>query len=461
MRRAFAILSAVSLLLMAAVLGHWFAGADLESPPDPPMATMRHILAKEIPEVRFDDVELSDVLDFVRDIGFEPPSRNTGLRPLHAPYEPSDPAVDLDVDRRAIQESGGDLHAMVHLKRSSIPLGCLVAELAEPQHLQCWADRSLLHIAPRGAAMAFEEVERRRFLRAPRDLAVSFALDRPMVRLSNNEKIPLPQALFEAGAAANVSIRTDWQALSRAGVSSISPVALAVRYSSVRTFLSVALRDAAHPGVLQFQIRNGQVLVSTRGSFDSEQKRYAPWTIAAILAATAILTAARLFRRRRRPGRRPWSIRAVAGLVVLLGGIAFLAAAWLPPQAWEFTVGTRRITYSSGAGLMDFWIAPTDPMIPYRAARAAGSPQFNEVSHERWGFAFARNKWPLDTVFIEAPCAASAGLLGVFPMLWAGATTAAAMRRRLRRRAGHCIVCGYDLRAATHPKCPECGSIAT
>jgi hypothetical protein len=459
-RRTFAILAAVSLVLMAAILGQWLAGADLESPPDPPMAAMRHILAKEIAEIRFDDVDLWDVLDFIRDIGFERPSRNTGLRPLGAPYEPSDPPVDLDVDRRAIQESSGDLHPTVRLKRGSTLLGSLIAEIVEPHHLQCWADKSLLHIATSGAAVKFDEIERRRFLRASRDLAVSFALDRPMVRQSDDEKIRVSRALFEAGAAADVSIRTDWQALAHAGVSGSFEVAPTVRHASVRTFLAVVLRDAAGPGVLQFQIRNGQVLVSTRQAFDSEQRRYVPWTIATILAATVILIAARLFRRRSRPGRQPWSTRAVAGLVVLLGAIAFLAAAWLPPQAWEFTVGTRGITYSSGAGLLDFWIAPADPMIPYRAAGAAGSPRFSEVSHERWGFAFIGNKWPLDTVFIEAPCAASAGLIGVFPMLWVGATTAAVLRRRRRRRAGRCIVCGYDLRAATHPKCPECGSIA-
>ena len=32
------------------------------------------------------------------------------------------------------------------------------------------------------------------------------------------------------------------------------------------------------------------------------------------------------------------------------------------------------------------------------------------------------------------------------------------LRRSIRRKRGHCIKCGYDLRGAEHEVCPECGS---
>ena len=49
-----------------------------------------------------------------------------------------------------------------------------------------------------------------------------------------------------------------------------------------------------------------------------------------------------------------------------------------------------------------------------------------------------------------------ATLLALAPLTWAWRR--AGHRRRLRRRAGLCPVCGYDLRA-TPDRCPECGVV--
>jgi hypothetical protein len=47
-------------------------------------------------------------------------------------------------------------------------------------------------------------------------------------------------------------------------------------------------------------------------------------------------------------------------------------------------------------------------------------------------------------------------------LIWAAliwlALLAMTARRRLRRRRGRCVRCGYDLRGAAHDQCPECGA---
>jgi len=56
--------------------------------------------------------------------------------------------------------------------------------------------------------------------------------------------------------------------------------------------------------------------------------------------------------------------------------------------------------------------------------------------------------WPgfaINTVFYAA-------------ILWLFALGPFAARRVIRRKRGHCIKCGYDLRGAEHEVCPECGA---
>jgi len=49
------------------------------------------------------------------------------------------------------------------------------------------------------------------------------------------------------------------------------------------------------------------------------------------------------------------------------------------------------------------------------------------------------------------PCWALALLAALTPVVWM-------IRKRQRSKPGHCMVCGYDLRA-TPDRCPECGSV--
>lgn len=64
-----------------------------------------------------------------------------------------------------------------------------------------------------------------------------------------------------------------------------------------------------------------------------------------------------------------------------------------------------------------------------------------------------------NAVFVGARFWAIALITGFWPMC----SIALLFRRRIRKRrllrAGHCLVCGYDLRATTE-RCPECGTAA-
>ena len=65
---------------------------------------------------------------------------------------------------------------------------------------------------------------------------------------------------------------------------------------------------------------------------------------------------------------------------------------------------------------------------------------------ENW-FLPLRPIWPgfaINTMFYAA-------------LLWLLTFGLFAARRVIRRKRGHCITCGYDLRGAEHERCPECG----
>jgi hypothetical protein len=116
-----------------------------------------------------------------------------------------------------------------------------------------------------------------------------------------------------------------------------------------------------------------------------------------------------------------------------------------------------------------------------RAPRAAGSMQpkpLGVVWHSRTAAPFQLLRrdgtiWRRLGFFHYNPGGAPAGVAHFvalptwFVVLCCGALTAAPLsrlwrdrrRRRSRERAGLCVSCGYDLRAAAHRRCPECGHL--
>ncbi len=72
---------------------------------------------------------------------------------------------------------------------------------------------------------------------------------------------------------------------------------------------------------------------------------------------------------------------------------------------------------------------------------------FLRVREARYRVLPLRPIWPgfaINTVFYAA-------------ILWLFMFGVFTTRRVIRRKRGHCIKCGYDLRGAEHEVCPECG----
>jgi hypothetical protein len=73
----------------------------------------------------------------------------------------------------------------------------------------------------------------------------------------------------------------------------------------------------------------------------------------------------------------------------------------------------------------------------------------------------ARDLWhaKLDVSLVSLPWWTVASAFAVLPAIWVARRVASLRRRRSRRLAGRCVVCGYDMRE-THDRCPECGNLA-
>ena len=117
------------------------------------------------------------------------------------------------------------------------------------------------------------------------------------------------------------------------------------------------------------------------------------------------------------------------------GGVAVFVGAHAPGEVPPGTPGQWH--YLSGP----------DVGIAYASHMSPGGRRF----HHRW----ARDANGSVVAGVVFPAWAAAAALALLP---AGRLTLA-IRRRRRKRDGHCKHCGYDLRA-TPERCPECGMVS-
>jgi hypothetical protein len=158
----------------------------------------------------------------------------------------------------------------------------------------------------------------------------------------------------------------------------------------------------------------------------------------------------------------------------------FTSDHWYYARALEDGTGTRWSQYmvNSGAGAIGFVevqqsipIKPSQFLQQRASQGAAGNrhytgpstqPGYQFVSRSFMGIAYGRMKFggnPKGTDYgreLVAPLWELAAAWVILPVIWLVRWRS----QRLKRLAGCCRVCGYDLRA-TPDRCPECGAIPT
>ena len=144
--------------------------------------------------------------------------------------------------------------------------------------------------------------------------------------------------------------------------------------------------------------------------------------------------------------------RWLAKLVVflLLGAIVNIAVAW---GCARFFSPRSNVVYQFADGTTEVAHEPA------------------EVVHG-WPLFALTSEWPVhggwedtairygDEVLPMAPIWSGFAVNTIFygAILWLLIPGSFALRRHIRRKRGHCLKCGYDLRGAEHEVCPECGA---
>ena len=131
------------------------------------------------------------------------------------------------------------------------------------------------------------------------------------------------------------------------------------------------------------------------------------------------------------------SVLLILAGVIASAGIADLAG-WYLEYAW-YTPERHKMLYI--VGLQGSALIVTHgPVLLYDPPLLWAYPQQFGSTADRWLLSV-----PLWIPFI---------FFAAYPILVLIKT----IRRRLRRKPGHCSNCGYDLTGLPEPKCPECGT---
>jgi hypothetical protein len=345
-------------------------------------------------------------------------------------------------------------------------LGRSLVEVAAATGLSCSADASLVHISTVEDLRHPRVIERRAILgwRSRADRAAEVALETPIRDLEPHDPFKLYVRLQSLSDATKLKIHVDWSALQEVGLRRRMPIELNLQTATARQALGIILRDADPSGAVQFKVRDGDVVISTRRQFDAEERPVRVLVIMASVAIAVVLLRINVYRLRLRG---MGSLRnPIAGAVLLavgILGVIVVAAALYSRNPAELVLLSRRFTVGADQGMLRVWVTPADPLAPYWERRSeyvsrAGPPvdtSGKEICNVR-RVSVIHHGWPFNSWAIAAPLWIPITATGVLPGVVAMVAVIRIVLRALK--PGHCRRCGYDLRASVG-RCPECGTV--